>query len=106
MVDISGLTHKQVQIVPQHSKMEALGITTRDIENALANSNVEPGSMTVREGYYEYNIRFSTVVRTVEDIENIPSVTMAASCSWASWPTCVSYPPPKQDSPNTTASAV
>lgn len=72
MVDISGLTHKQVQIVPQHSKMEALGITTRDIENALANSNVEPGSMTVREGYYEYNIRFSTVVRTVEDIENIP----------------------------------
>lgn len=72
MVDISGLTHKQVQIVPQHSKMEALGITTRDIENALANSNVEPGSMTVREGYYEYNIRFSTVVRTVKDIENIP----------------------------------
>lgn len=72
MVDISGLTHKQVQIVPQHSKMEALGITTRDIENALANSNVEPGSMTVREGYYEYNIRFSTVVRTVEDIESIP----------------------------------
>lgn len=72
MVDISGLTHKQVQIVPKHFKMEALGVTVQDIENALANSNVEPGSMTVREGYYEYNIRFSTVVRTVEDIENIP----------------------------------
>lgn len=72
MVDISGLTHKQVLIVPKHSKMEALGVTVQDIENALANSNVEPGSMTVREGYYEYNIRFSTVVRTVEDIENIP----------------------------------
>lgn len=72
MVDISGLTHKQVQIVPKYSKMEALGVTVQDIENALANSNVEPGSMTVREGYYEYNIRFSTVVRTVEDIENIP----------------------------------
>ena len=72
MVDISGLTHKQVQIVPKQSKMEALGVTVQDIENALANSNVEPGSMTVREGYYEYNIRFSTVVRTVEDIENIP----------------------------------
>ena len=72
MVDISGLTHKQVQIVPKHHKMDALGMTIGDIENALANSNVEPGSMTVREGYYEYNIRFSTVVRTVEDIENIP----------------------------------
>ena len=72
MVDMSGLTHKQVQIVPKHSKMEALGITVQDIENALASNNVEPGSMTVREGYYEYNIRFSTIVRTVEDIENIP----------------------------------
>ena len=72
MVDISGLTHKQVQIVPKHHKMDALGLTINDIENALANSNVEPGSMTVREGYYEYNIRFSTVVRTIEDIENIP----------------------------------
>ena len=72
MVDISGLTHKQVQIVPKHHKMDALGLTINDIENALANSNVEPGSMTVREGYYEYNIRFSTVVRTIEDIEKIP----------------------------------
>ncbi len=72
MVDISGLTHKQVQIVPNHHKMDALGMSINDIENALANSNVEPGSMTVREGYYEYNIRFSTVVRTIEDIENIP----------------------------------
>jgi multidrug efflux pump subunit AcrB len=72
MVDMSGLAHKQVQIVPKHSKMEALGITVQDIENALASNNVEPGSMTVREGYYEYNIRFSTIVRTVEDIENIP----------------------------------
>ena len=72
MVDISGLTHKQVQIVPKYHKMDALGLTINDIENALANSNVEPGSMTVREGYYEYNIRFSTVIRTIEDIENIP----------------------------------
>ena len=72
MVDISGLIHKQVQIVPKREKMDALGLTISDIENALANSNVEPGSMTVREGYYEYNIRFSTVVRTIEDIENIP----------------------------------
>lgn len=72
MVDISGLAHRQVQIVPKHEKMEALGLTINDIEYALSANNVEPGSMTVREGYYEYNIRFSTVVRTIEDIENIP----------------------------------
>lgn len=27
--------------------------------------------MTVRDGYYEYNIKFSTLLRTREDVENI-----------------------------------
>ncbi len=72
MVDISGLAHQQVQIVPDLNKMEALGIGVAAIESALNSNNVEPGSMTVRDGYYEYNIRFSTVVRTVEDVKRIP----------------------------------
>ena len=72
MVDISGLVHQQVQIQPDLERMESMGIGVSAIESALANSNVEPGSMTVRDGYYEYNIRFSTVVRTVEDVRRIP----------------------------------
>ncbi len=27
--------------------------------------------MTVRDGYYEYNIKFSTLLRTPEDVQNI-----------------------------------
>ena len=27
--------------------------------------------MTVRDGYYEYNIKFSTLLRTEEDVKNI-----------------------------------
>lgn len=72
MVDMSGLAHQQVQILPDLTRMEAMGIGVGAIESALANSNVEPGSMMVRDGYYEYNIRFSTVVRTVEDVRRIP----------------------------------
>ncbi len=72
MVDVSGLVHRQVQILPDLTRMEAMGIGVSAIESALASSNVEPGSMTVRDGYYEYNIRFSTVVRTVEDVKRIP----------------------------------
>ena len=72
MVDMSGLAHQQVQILPDLARMEAMGIGVGAIESALANSNVEPGSMMVRDGYYEYNIRFSTVVRTVEDVKRIP----------------------------------
>lgn len=72
MVDMSGLAHQQVQIVPDPRKIKGMGIGVNEIEHALLSNNVKPGSMTVREGYYEYNIRFSTVVRTVEDVQNIP----------------------------------
>ena len=46
-----------------------MGIT--DLENILAANNVEPGSMLVRDGYYEYNIRIASILRTPEDVENI-----------------------------------
>lgn len=48
-----------------------MGLSIGDIESALSSNNVEPGSMTVRDGYYEYNIKFSTLLRTAEDVENI-----------------------------------
>ncbi|ADQ79702.1 acriflavin resistance protein [Paludibacter propionicigenes WB4] len=71
MVDVTGEIKKQVILVPNHNLLEISGITNNDIESALANNNIDPGSMTVRDGYYEYNIKFSTIVRSVEDIENI-----------------------------------
>ena len=71
MVDMTGIINKQVMLIPNHNMLEISGITNNDIEFALANNNIDPGSMTVRDGYYEYNIKFSTIVRSVEDIENI-----------------------------------
>lgn len=71
MVDVTGLLNSQLQIVPDMDKMLQLGLSITDIEAALSRNNVEPGSMTVRDGYYEYNIKFSTLLRTAEDVENI-----------------------------------
>lgn len=71
MVDVTGLVERQVQIVPDEDKLAMMGFSIEDIESALAANNVEPGSMTVRDGYYEYNIKFSTLLRTAEDVENI-----------------------------------
>lgn len=71
MVDVTGLTVSQLRIVPDKEKLMVLGLSIRDIESALSENNVEPGSMKVRDGYYEYNIKFSTLLRTVEDVENI-----------------------------------
>ena len=71
MVDVSGLLQRQLQIVPDMSKMAMLGLSIENIEAALERNNIEPGSMTVRDGYYEYNIKFSTLLRTAQDVENI-----------------------------------
>jgi multidrug efflux pump subunit AcrB len=66
-----GLLEQQVQIVPDRDKLAIMDISIEDIESALSSNNVEPGSMKVRDGYYEYNIKFSTLLRTSEDVENI-----------------------------------
>ncbi|MDR0680590.1 MAG: efflux RND transporter permease subunit [Dysgonamonadaceae bacterium] len=71
MIDLSGTVKKQVIISPDRQLMEVGGITLSDIESALNSNNVDPGSMTVRDGYYEYIVRFSSILRTVEDIQNI-----------------------------------
>jgi len=71
MVDVTGILKRQVQIVPDMKLLEMAGLTLNDIESALSSNNIEPGSMIVRDGYYEYNIKFSTLLRTTEDIENI-----------------------------------
>ncbi len=71
MVDITGMLKRQLQISPDNKMLEMSGITLNDLEAALNANNIEPGSMTVRDGYYEYNIKFSTLLRTPEDVENI-----------------------------------
>jgi len=71
MVDMTGLINKQVLITPYMNLLEIAGITLADIESVLNQHNVEPGSMIVRDGYYEYNIKFSSVLRTIEDIREI-----------------------------------
>lgn len=71
MADVTGIPERMVQIVPDMQRMKMMGITIEDVENALQNSNTEPGSMLVREGYCEFNVRISSVLRTITDVENI-----------------------------------
>ena len=71
MADMTGVPQKMLRIVPDMGRMESLGMGIADLEGILSSNNVEPGSMLVRDGYYEYNIRFASILRTHEDVENI-----------------------------------
>ena len=71
IADVTGIPGQMLQIVPDRNKMGMTGITIEDIEQALTVNNVEPGSMLVRDGYYEYNIRMNNLLRTPEDVQDI-----------------------------------
>lgn len=71
MADMTGLMYRHLQIVPDLNTLESASISLNDIENVLAANNIEPGSMVVRDGYYEYNIKFSSLLRTPEDVREI-----------------------------------
>lgn len=71
MVDITGVPGKALRITPDLDRMAQTGVTVNDIESALTANNVEPGSMTVRDGYYEYNITVTNLLRSVDDVKRI-----------------------------------
>ena len=74
MVDVTGIPGKQLKIVPDYSKLRSAALSVDDVENALSSNNVEPGSMTVKDGYYEYNIHVSNQLKSPEDVKKIPIV--------------------------------
>lgn len=71
LADMTGLMHKHIQIIPRMDVLQSADISTADIESVLSANNIEPGSMTVREGNYLYNVKFASLLRTVDDIRNI-----------------------------------
>ncbi|MDR3265951.1 MAG: efflux RND transporter permease subunit, partial [Tannerella sp.] len=71
MVDVTGVVTSEVRITPDMNKFETSGFTLNDLEAAISTNNIEAGSMIIRDGYFEYNVKFSTLLHSVEDIENI-----------------------------------
>lgn len=71
MVDISGQTLSELVVIPNHSKLDALGIQSADLEEAIKNNNINLGNLTIRDGEYQYNIRFSSTLTNKQDIENV-----------------------------------
>lgn len=71
MVDVTGVPGQIMKITPDLDKMARNGITADDLEKTLKDNNVEPGSMTVRDGYYEYNIHVSNLLRSADDVREV-----------------------------------
>ncbi|AEI49648.1 efflux RND transporter permease subunit [Runella slithyformis] len=71
LVDATGLALPEVVVSADRNKMQSLGISENQIAELLRQNNVNLGNVVVKDGQYQYNIRFSSVLRTPQDIESI-----------------------------------
>lgn len=70
-VDISGQLYPELVIIADQQKIEGLGVTGAMLENAIRSNNINMGNLTVRDGQYQFNVRFSSTITTKSDIENV-----------------------------------
>lgn len=71
MVDISGFVDDQIMIIPDQKKLAQLGLDASQFESIINSSNVNLGSLTIRDGQYRYSVKFLSSVSSVEDIADV-----------------------------------
>jgi len=71
MVDITGAMEPELVISPDPEKLKSIGITDQDILNALESNNTNIGNLMVRDGYYQYQIKFANYLKDAKDIGNL-----------------------------------
>ena len=68
IADVTGIPEQQLLLSPIDEKMALWGLSINDLEQALDAANVNPGSLTIRNGYNIYTINMGTALRTPEEI--------------------------------------
>ncbi len=71
LVDVSGLMLPELLITPFSNKNLALGITDDVLIRAINSNNQSLGNITIKDGHYQWDIRFMSEIRTKADIEEI-----------------------------------
>jgi multidrug efflux pump subunit AcrB len=72
LVDMSGLQFPEIKITPRMEYLQSGTFSIARLEQVLRENNIDLGNLLIRDGQYQYNIRFNTRLRDVSDIENIP----------------------------------
>ncbi|PKQ66532.1 hypothetical protein BZG01_10935 [Labilibaculum manganireducens] len=71
MVDLTGRSFQEILIVPNELQMKSLGFILKDLETLIQENNIDFGNLSIRDGYYQYSICFSSRLRNKKDIEEL-----------------------------------
>lgn len=72
LVDMSGLQYPEIKITPYSANIESGAFSLAALEKALQENNIDLGNLLIRDGQYQYNIRFNTRLLDVSDIAKVP----------------------------------
>ncbi len=72
LVDMSGLQYPEIKIMPHQAYLQSGAFTISQLEQELDNNNIDLGNLLIRDGQYQYNIRFNTRLRDVSEISKVP----------------------------------
>ncbi len=72
LVDMSGLQFPEIKITPRAEYLQSGAFSIVLLEQVLSENNIDLGNLLIRDGQYQYNVRFNTRLSNVSDIENIP----------------------------------
>ncbi len=71
MVDVGGRVFPELLIIPDKAKLEAMGISLQELDRAIQGDVIGQGSLKIRDGEYQYSIRFSSTLSNKHDIEEV-----------------------------------
>ena len=71
LVDATGLALPEAVVQADPARLAALGLSESQLATLLKQANLPPGNLTVREGPYQYQIRFGSPLQTKADIEGL-----------------------------------
>lgn len=72
MVDITGYTKGQVELVPKQGYLESIGLDGEILVQAFRENNIELGSILVQDGHFRYFLRFTTGLSNLNTIRQTP----------------------------------
>lgn len=72
LVDINGKRERIISVQPNDAALAALGMTQKELIEAIQSGNAELPGISVKDGQFRYYLRLATRVDTPQDIESLP----------------------------------
>ncbi len=72
MVDVTGLTTSEVRILPKAGLLKTLSIKEEVLSRALEEQKIGIGDILVKDGQYEYYLKFSSGIRNLSGLAASP----------------------------------